>query len=319
VNHVSYFGLFGGGRIAGACGRASFIVWLATSPVGVLADEVGAAASQQAVEPTEAVTREQSALDRRLEEEREAAQSRFAITAHKPNYLLFSYNTHANERFEPLDPGEIKFQLSLKVSLIDDVLGGDISFGYTQLSFWQAFNSDISSPFRETNYEPEIMWRWIRPRRAEAIYNRGVIVGVVHQSNGRSLPLSRSWNRIYMNLIFEYQDFYFSVKPWYRIPEGEKASPTDAGGDDNPDIADYMGYGEITAVWARGKQRMGLMLRNNLDHGSNRGAIQLDWSYRLSNKTQLYVQYFNGYGESLIDYNHSVNRIGIGLMLNNWL
>ena len=163
------------------------------------------------------------------------------------------------------------------------------------------------------------MWRWVRPRRGDTLYNRAVVLGLVHQSNGRSEPLSRSWNRIYLSLIFEYQNFFVSVKPWYRIPEDEKTSPSDTSGDDNPDISDYMGYGEVTAMWAKDKHRVGLMLRNNLNSGENRGAVQLDWSYAVGDKVQLYVQYFNGYGESLIDYNHSVNRIGVGLMLNNWL
>lgn len=275
-------------------------------------------ASPSAGQSTDPPAVTESALDRRLAEEREAARTRFAITTHKPNYFLLTYNTRANERFEALDPEEIKFQLSLKVSIADDVLGGDIAFAYTQLSLWQAFNSDISSPFRESNYEPEIMWRWVRPRRGDTFYNRAVVLGLVHQSNGRSEPLSRSWNRIYLNLIFAYQNFFVSVKPWYRIPEDPKTGPTDTSGDDNPDIADYMGYGEVTAVWAPGKHRVGLMLRNNLT-SNNRGAVQLDWSYPLFSKVQVYVQYFNGYGESLIDYNHSVNRVGVGLMLNNWL
>jgi phospholipase A1 len=305
---------------AGLFGRLTFLLCIAAYGNYATAAEDKPASSLPVAEATaESASSPESALDRRLAEEREAARQRFAITTHKPNYLLFTYNASANDRFEQLDAAEIKFQLSLKVSLAEDLLGGDIALAYTQVSFWQAFNSDISSPFRESNYEPEIMWRWVRPLRGDSLYNRAVVLGFVHQSNGRSEPLSRSWNRIYLNLIFEYQNLYVSVKPWYRIPEDPKTGPTDPSGDDNPDIADYMGYGEVTAVWVQGKHRVGLMLRNNLDSNSNHGAIQLDWSYPLGNKMQVYVQYFNGYGESLVDYNHSVNRIGAGLMLNNWL
>ena len=70
---------------------------------------------------------------------------------------------------------------------------------------------------------------------------RAMSLGFVHQSNGRSQLLSRSWNRIYADFIFEIDDFSFSFKPWYRLPENEKSDPLDPVGDDNPDIEEYMG------------------------------------------------------------------------------
>ena len=137
------------------------------------------------------------------------------------------------------------------------------------------------------------------------------VFGLEHQSNGRSEPLSRSWNRIYSLLAFEKGHFYFAIKPWYRIPESRSS-------DDNPDIQKYMGHGEFYAVYTWGKQRFGIMLRNNF-RTENYGAVQLDWSFPLHRKFDGYIQYFSGYGESLIDYNHSTSRIGIGIIIANWL
>lgn len=279
----------------------------------------GFAALAQAPAPGDDAGAVESAIDQRRAAERTAESTRFALTPHKPNYILpVSYNSNPNQSFEPLDPWEIKFQFSFKFELARELLGGDLHFGYTQQSYWQAFNKDISSPFRETNYEPEIMWAHLRKGGAEGLNARGLVLGFVHQSNGRTQLLSRSWNRLYAQFIFEYRNLYFSVKPWYRIPEPAKSDPLDPRGDDNPDILDYMGHGEANVMWIRGPNRYGVMLRNSFGT-PYRGAAQIDWSFPIRGKLQGYVQYFNGYGESLIDYNHRVNRIGVGLMLNNWL
>jgi phospholipase A1 len=147
---------------------------------------------------------------------------------------------------------------------------------------------------------------------------RTVNFGMNHQSNGRAEPLSRSWNRIVANLGFERTGLFslddslvLELKSWYRIPE-------DTESDDNPDIEDYLGYGEIWASYFRNKNRFSMMVRNNLDDDENRGAIQLEWSFPLNNRISGYLLYYLGYGESLLDYNHSVNRVGLGFVLTDW-
>ncbi len=61
------------------------------------------------------------------------------------------------------------------------------------------------------------------------------------------------------------------------------------------------------------------MLRNNLRSSNNRTTVQLDWSFPIGGRLKGYLQYFDGYGESLVDYNYRNQRIGLGIMLTSWL
>jgi phospholipase A1 len=264
-------------------------------------------------------TEEKSALDRRIEAERRTRLQPFVLTPHKPNYVLpVTYNeTPNNAPFDPVTDGEldnyeIKFQISVKFPIVDDPFGkqGSLQFAYTNLSFWQAYNRDSSSPFRETVHEPELFLVLENNWEFSGFKNRLIVLGINHQSNGQSDTSSRSWNRIYADFIFERGKYYLSFKPWIRVGELDE--------DDNPDIETYMGHGEFRAMYAGSKHKLSVMLRNNF-HSPNYGAIEIDWSFPMSRRAKWFVQYFNGYGESLIDYNAPVNRLGIGIALTDWL
>lgn len=276
-----------------------------------------------------------TAIDKRQAREAVGKKNRNVITPHKRNYILpVSYMSNPNTRpfdgfaeltdkkdGDPLDNLEAKYQLSIKVPLYDEFADSDqaIFFGFTLQSYWQVYNDDISSPFRETNYEPEIFWiNYLDPENVLWGDEMAIAIGISHQSNGRSQPNSRSWNRIYANFIWENDGFVFSFKPWYRIPENEKPAPLDARGDDNPDIYKYMGYFEFGGAYRFHDHEFSFMTRNNLN-SDNRGAIQLDWSFPLWGRVRGYAQYFNGYGESLIDYNADIERFGVGILLTDLL
>jgi phospholipase A1 len=267
----------------------------------------------------------------RIERERAVQGSRSVLLAHKRNYFLpVTYvNKPNNEPItnvfggddDTLDNAEASFQLSLKSQLTEGLFteSGALYLGFTVRSFWQVFNDDISAPFRETNYEPELFW--LTPVPWEVFGSDGSVLalGFVHQSNGRSQLFSRSWNRLYANLIWENNGYVFSFKPWWRIPEDEKDDPSDSDGDDNPDIEDFLGNFELTAGYRRNHHEYSMMLRNNLKSNDNHGAIQLDWSFPLHRRLRGYAQLFSGYGESLIDYDARIERIGIGILLSDLL
>lgn len=251
----------------------------------------------------------------------EKPRGKYAIMMHRSNYILpVAYNDSPNRSpfqdnstGEDIENTEVKFQLSLKVKLWQDILGRDVDlwFGYTQKSFWQFYDFAESAPFRETNYEPEVLLNFRTNFKLPGLTCRTISVGFNHQSNGRSEPYSRSWNRIVGNLGFERERLTLLLNMWYRIPESDEK-------DDNPDLDDYVGYGELWGYYFWNGHRFGAMLRNNLKLSDNRGAFQLEWSIPLTDKVGFYIQYYNGYGESLLDYNHSVNRIGAGVSLINW-
>jgi len=275
-----------------------------------------------------------SLLDQRMARERVTQKNRNVLTPHHRNYILpVSYISQPNnrpfdgikaisdEQGEPLDNFEVKYQLSLKVPIYTGFSDPDqaIYTAFTLQSYWQFYNKDISSPFRETNYEPEVFWiNFLDDENVLWGDEMAVVVGLSHQSNGRSQPNSRSWNRLYANFIWENRGFVFSFKPWYRLPEDDKSDALEAKGDDNPDIYKYMGYFEFSGVYRQGDHEFGFMVRNNLN-SDNRGALQLDWSFPMWGRLRGYAQYFNGYGESMIDYNADIQRFGIGILLTDIL
>lgn len=268
-----------------------------------------------------------SLLDRRWELSEESKLGVWNIRAYQPVYLLpVFWTSDKNEYPESPNPNntvtdkqnltssEAKFQISLKTKAWENIFGnnGDLWLGYTQSSRWQVYNSEESRPFRETNYEPEASLMFRTNYELLGLNARLLGVTLNHQSNGRSDPLSRSWNRVIFNLGFEKDNFALMLRPWYRIEE-------DVRDDNNPDIKDYIGRGDLTAFYRHKENDFSLMLRHSLKGGDkSHGAVQFDWAFPIKGKLRGHLQLFDGYGESLIDYNHRATYVGLGVSLMNW-
>ena len=270
-----------------------------------------------------------SLLDKRWELSENSKLGTWNIRAHQPVYLLPVFwtssknplphspnpdNTVPADQKQILDSTEAKFQISLKTKALDDIFGknGDLWFGYTQSSRWQVYNAEDSRPFRETNYEPEASL--IFRTNYELLGLNGRLLGLTfnHQSNGRADPLSRSWNRVMLNVGLEKDNFVLMLRPWYRIPEKAKD-------DNNPDIEDYMGRGDLTAFYRWKEHDFSMMLRHSLRGGDrSHGAAQFVWSFPIKGKLRGKFQLFDGYGESMIDYNHRATYAGVGISLMDW-
>lgn len=265
-------------------------------------------------------------ISKRFIEEAATEKSHFSITPHLMNYLVpvlttNRVNTNAYnstpEFQDNFEDKEAKIQLSLKVPLTQESLFLDedrIYFGFTLQAWWQVYANNISKPFRETNYKPEVFYTapldW-HPLGG----NSGFGLGIEHQSNGRTQELSRSWNRVYASFLFEKGNLALSMQSWWRIPEKSKRFYGDPEGDDNSDITDYMGYFEIGSTYKWKEYELSVLTRQNFS--THKGALELAFTFPVWGKTLGYASFFTGYGESLIDYNHKQTRFGLGLALNN--
>lgn len=255
-----------------------------------------------------------------------AAENPYGISPHKRNYLLpVSYNRRPNGKpFEKddqeLDQAEVKFQFSYKVPLIKEIMQQplDLFFAYTNQSYWQAYNGTVSRPFRETNHEPEFFLTWTNPWEPIWVEQAQYSLGLSHQSNGRSGELSRSWNRFYVSTLLQNRHYYLGLKLWDRISEDPKDFPGDPRGDDNPDIEKFYGHFELELSRVKQFRSLSILIRNNLRRDDNFGAVRLAYSFPLSKTLRGYMEYFEGYGESLIDYNHDAQRIGLGIAISDW-
>tara|TARA_R110002167_G_scaffold70400_1_gene198338 strand:- start:3880 stop:4785 length:906 start_codon:yes stop_codon:yes gene_type:complete len=248
----------------------------------------------------------------------------FLITTYKPIYLTVAkYSTNPNEfpvaenstkvLDDPLSLNavEAKFQVSLKTKIFHNMLDGhmDLWMGYSQTAYWQIYNTERSRPFRELNYQPEIIANFPVKFKFLGFDLKMIGAAIIHESNGQSDPISRSWNRIAFHAGFERNNWQIMLKPWIRI--GSKI-------DDNENISDYIGRGEANITYDLGRQRFRAIARHSLNYGAkSRGSIQLNWSFPIFENFNGHLQLFDGYGETLIDYNHRQTTIGIGVSLIN--
>ena len=251
----------------------------------------------------------------------------WTVRPHNPNYVLplfytFEPNLNPSSPSQVGEPStsndvrntELKFQLSLKSKVGEDLFGtnADLWFGYTQQSHWQVYNEDNSRPFRATDYQPEIFLT--QPVTANLPFGgrlRMLGAGAMHHSNGKSDPISRSWNRAYLMAGAEWGRFSIVPRVWTRVGN------EDEGSEDNEDIEDFMGYGDIKFLYdLANQQSISGTLRYN--PSTSKGAAQIDYIFPLSTNVNGYVQLFQGYGESIIDYNYENTAVGFGIVLNDW-
>jgi len=241
---------------------------------------------------------------------RQYTQSLYNLKPHAPTYfLLASYkhgevypdtNGHAAEQVET------EFQISLKFNYGANLLGfGEIySIGYTQRSFWQLYAE--SAYFRETNYNPEAFVTFPIHNMASMDYLKAVRLSFEHQSNGRGGLEERSWNFLSGSFYFQYKAIFTELKLWHRLPDNI---------DYNPELIDYIGHGHIQFMLPYRQHLAKLLLRSNF---AGENAVEVNYSHPVFGRDDLffYLKAFSGYGESLIDYDNKVHKVGLGFSIS---
>lgn len=285
----------------------------------------------------EAVSEETGYLARKWHLNREEELHFTDLETHQLNYIVTSYASNPNDvptspsrpntQERALDHNDVHFQLSLKTQLKNFsqmlpqnqwVSSMRLWAAYTQQSYWQLYNEDQSRPMREHNYTPELILSLglnaSGKTQAWAMMPAMLNLGLVHESNGRATPISRSWNRMYLQAGWQLDPHYsVLVRPWWRIPESRKE-------DDNPDMSRYLGYGDVSVRWdnAARTTAASVVMRNNL-RSDNKGYIKLDLQYKPFEREslRLYAMLASGYGVSLLDYNQAQTMLGIGFTIGD--
>lgn len=249
----------------------------------------------------------------------------FLVTPYKPVYITAGRRSNdPNEKPTSENPlytlpfrvdynnYEAKFQFSFKTKVARRLFWGvgDIWIAFTQKAHWQVYNQKLSRPFRELNYEPEVILNFATNFTLLGFKSRMLGIVFNHQSNGKTLPLSRSWNRVIVQAGFERKNWQVTLRPWIRLKDED---------DENPAIKDYTGRGEAIIVFNAGKHQLSSVMAHSLKFkNGGRGSIQLNWVFPVVHNLRGHVQLFDGYGETLQDYNHRQATYGLGIALVDW-
>jgi phospholipase A1/A2 len=277
---------------------------------------------------------------------RESSNKHEFFSAYKPNYIIGSTDGGKNSSCD------LKFQISLKQRLaaskesesieeIDKDWSNRFFFGYTQRAFWDICRE--SAPFRDSVFSPELFHvTEIQVNESDTATNHRLRtqLGLKHASNGRDGNGSRSWNRAYVEAVYSYgHDLRGS---WFGedSPNGfeEGSTPMLAlgitawyvidSGDENHDIEDYLGYGRAMVSYSTKGEQINLSSwagkQGKVSVEANliikalpflNGIPLVGWVLPSTSNTYFWqLQYFDGYGDELLEYDKRQRIARLGLL-----
>lgn len=228
-----------------------------------------------------------------------------AFTIYKDNYVVTG-TSFAGGKITKYN-SDAKFQISLRHRLYRKLLPFKtyIFLTYTQKSFWDIYRK--SAPFAENNYNPSIGFgrNFIRNKRIEGIG----FLQFEHESNGRDSIYSRSWNRVtFTGIYIPDQNFTIQAKLWIAMMVAKE----------NKHLTRYAGIGHLAGTYTNDDGRFTTSVVMQKRGGWNLNANwQVDVAYRLFkfDNQYIYLQFFNGYAESMIDYKQFSRYVRIGFVI----
>lgn len=201
---------------------------------------------------------------------------------------------------------DAKFQISIRQRLTKSILPFKtfLYLTYTQKSFWDIYGK--SSPFLDNNFNPGVSL-------SKVVIYRNQLVGMVvlsfeHESNGRDSLASRSWNYISLSGSW-FIDYRFSaqLKLWGGWVDREG----------NPDLLKYKGYGFVAFNYQSADERLWCSVVINPRRKFINMNTILEVNFKPSSKANeyLFLQYYNGYAENLLEYDRYVSMVRIGICI----
>lgn len=224
---------------------------------------------------------------------------------YKDNY--FTVGTAIGQKPNSMN-SDVKFQISLSIRLTNATLPWNtyLYLFYTQKTFWNVFQN--SMPMRDMNFNPGI--GWTKPFFSKGKYIGKMTLIVEHESNGRDSIESRSWNRIALSGSAVINDWLMvHAKYWIPIVDGEN----------NRDLLHYAGLFQwgFTLTSSNRRWRGGLTFVKRKGKPWDMNTIaEVSWKVDKKSNVNLFAQYYNGYGESLLDYNQFRSRLRVGLVFH---
>ena len=221
---------------------------------------------------------------------------------YKDNYFTFGVPIGSRPTKEN---SNVKFQISIAQRLTKSVLPWNtyLFLFYTQKVFWNVLEN--SMPMTDLNFNPGI--GLVKPLFVKDRFIGKLQMLLEHESNGRDGVKSRSWNKISFgaNIMID-PNFIVHGKFWIPIVDGGE----------NRDILDYAGIYQMGTQVFSANRRFGasvtLVKRRgwNLNYNT---IIELNYRLFKGENQYLFAQYYNGYGEGLLEYKpfHSMFRVGI--------
>ena len=241
----------------------------------------------------------------------------FGLQPYKTNYFLpYGY---ADSPYISNIPGviykniEAELQVSLMLQVGHNLLGLDEKYyiSYSHQAFWQIYVN--SAPFRETTYNPEGFVIFPIEDKDSIFGLRSFKLTLAHKSNGQPDTStvvfsnnqalgnrSRSINYLESTLRLQHSTLVTDISAWVPISDLS----------DNPDIMDYMGYSSIKFTYFIGDNMFTLKTQGNI--ATQKGAFEATYSHPLIHDN-LYIKFFSGYMESLVDYDRKITKLSIGI------